>query len=553
MLKYKLMAATAFVSPLAFAPTSTEVRAAHVASAAQAGLAQHTGITEDKDTGWIGKRHADSEAMLPYWTLVNDIVVGAQAVRDAGVKYLPKFPNETKEDYDYRLQQAQFTNIYRDIVEALASKPFEEEVRLIEGEGTKAKTIPEEISNFIEDVDGSGNNLTVFAADTFFKGINSAVDWIFVDYPKTEGQVITLAEQKRRGIKPHWSHVLAHNVLEIQSKIIDGKEQLTLVRIYEPGSPNKVRILRRDDTGATWELYREEMVNATKKYVKEDGGIISIGVIPMAPFVTGRRDGKRYFYYPAMRDAADLQIEVYQAETGLKYAKTLTSYPMLAGDGVSPEKDPSGNIKPIGMGPGRVLYGGFNTSKGSGGSWKFLEITGTSLKFLRDDIDAMKRDLRELGRQPLTAQSGNLTVITTAVAAGKARSAVANWSLGLKNTIENALVFTCMWMGISEETYSPEVSVYSEFDEFGDDKTIASLDAMRKNRDISRETYWREHQRRGTLSSEFDAEKEKQLLLDEMPGDEFEDEEDIDPATGKPREKPDPDQLSLPGVGDPET
>jgi hypothetical protein len=499
--------------------------------------------SDDNLNEWVGRRAEDSAAMLPYWLKVSDIVKGADAIRDAGECYLPRFPNELKSDYEFRQKNAKFTNIFRDIVEALASKPFEQEVRLVKGDGTKTKTIPQEIEDFCEDVDGSGNNLTVHAAQLFFTGIASAVGWIFIDYPDAplpEGRSRTRAEEKALGIRPFWSHVLPENVLEATSQIINGKERWTMVRIYEPGSPNKVRVLQDNGLEATWALYREEIIDRNKKkYVLEKDGKISIGIIPLVQFATGRRDGRRYFFHPPMRDAADLQIELYQAETGLKFAKTLTAYPMLAGNGVKPEKDAAGKPLPVGIGPGRVVYAPPDGAGGHG-TWAFIEPGAQSLKFLQEDIDATIKNLRELGRQPLTAQSGNLTVITTAVAAGKARSAVSNWSLALKNALENALVITGKWLSLDESKYSPEVNVYTDFDDFTDDDDNASLDAMRKNRDLSQETYWEEKKRRGVLSSEFDAERERQRLLDEMPGDEFADEDQ--------ENNDDPNQPRLPGL-----
>ena len=125
------------------------------------------------------------------------------------------FPDETEADYKFRLENTKFTNIYRDVLEGLATKPFEEEITLIGG-----NTIPEEATAFIEDVDGAGNNISMFSALTFFNGINNAIDWIFVGYPKIDSaRPLSVAEAKAQNIKPFWSHVLACNVYEVRSKI----------------------------------------------------------------------------------------------------------------------------------------------------------------------------------------------------------------------------------------------------------------------------------------------------------------------------------------------
>ena len=89
------------------------------------------------------------------------------------------------------------------------------------------------------------------------------------------------------------------------------------------------------------------------------------------------------------------------------------------------------------------MYGAPNTN-GTGGTWKYVEPSSNSLEFLKKDIDKTKTDLRELGRQPLTALSSQLTTVTTSIAAGKAKSAVTTWALALKDALENALYMTML-------------------------------------------------------------------------------------------------------------
>lgn len=478
------------------------------------------GLTTEDD---LLKRSKDSVAMVPYWDKTDDIVTGQDAIRARGKTYLPRFVDEEDSDFENRLVNTKFTNVYRDIVESLAAKPFEEEISLV---ADKEKSIPEQIEQFIEDVDGSGNNLTVFGATTFFNGINSAIDWIFVDYPTVDPtQIRTQADVKQNNIRPFWSHVLGRNVLEAKTKIIGGKETLIYMRILEPGmsSPDCVRVFKRDDMGVTWELWEKftDPTNARIRFKQIGGGVISIGVIPLVPFYTGRRDGRSFKFFPAMKDAADLQIELYQEESGLKFARTMGAYSMLSGEGVKPQMMADGKTpKRIAVGPSKVLYGGVD-GKGQAGIWKYISPDAGVLGFLKENIKDTTQELRELGKQPLTAQSGNLTVITTAVAAGKSKSAVAAWSLNLKNALENALVITCMWYGIKDETYDPEVRVYDDFDNFTDsDADIASLQSDVKENRISVLTYWEEMKRRRIYSAEFTAERETERLLSQLPSDE---------------------------------
>lgn len=458
------------------------------------------------------KRAPDSAAMVEYWDKTDAIVEGYAAIRAAKETYLPRFVDETNAEYEVRVNLTKFTNVYRDVVEGLASKPFEEEISIRED------GLPEAVKDFAEDVDGEGNNLTAFASITFFNGINSAIDWIFVDYPTVDNTVVrTKADQKAAGIRPFWSHVLGRNVLEARTKNINGTQKLSYIRIFEPGSntPDCVRIFELDDAGrVTWQLW--EKGDKKKFYLIKDG-VLSINVIPLVPFATGRKDGSTFKYFPAMQDAADLQIDLYQQESGLKFISTMAAYPMLAANGFRPELGADGKTpKKVAVGPTRVLWG-IPDGNGNHGEWAYVEPSATSMKFLQEKIIETKQDLRELGRQPLTANSGNLTVITTAVAAGKARSAVAAWALALKDAIENAFLITAQYLNIGD--FEPEVNVYNEFDNFTDGGAdLTELGNARRAGDISRETYWYELKRRKVLSPEFEKDEETERLLNEIPG-----------------------------------
>lgn len=467
-------------------------------------------------------RGKDISEMVPYWDKVDTIVEGYDAVKAATTDFLPMFPDEEEKDYEFRLECTKLTNIYRDTLEGLATKPFEEEISLIGGD-----EIPEEAVSFIENVDGAGNNLSMFSALTFFSGINDAINWIFVDYPKTTGRKLSRADAKSQNIKPFWSHVLARNIYEVRSDVIGGEEVLVYIRIFEPSSSTEgkdcFRIFERDKVTnvVTWQLW--EYVPTAKKIEQEfvmiDSGTLSIKVIPLVPFITGRRNGRTFKFLPPMRDAADLQVTLYKDESALQFIKTMAGYPMLAANGMKPALGPDGKTpKKVGIGPMKVLYG-VPDGAGGHGTWQFIEPNANSMEFLQKNIDKTKQDLRELGRQPLTALSSQLTTVTTSIAAGKARSAVTAWALALKDALENAMKITMLYMGKTDEI---EVNVYTGFDNIKDDGSdLEALDKARERRDLSQETFLFELQRRKVLAPEFKYEDEVAKILNETPSEYF--------------------------------
>jgi hypothetical protein len=499
---------------------------------------------------------ADYDAMSPYWDKVAAILGGTDAMRAAGEKYLPRFPQECEPDYEFRRKNAKFTNVFRDIVENLASRPFSQEL------GLRDENVPPQIAAFTEDVDRRGNHLHVFAQAWFFGGVANTIEWVMVDYTKDVPPGATLAQEKALGAGPYWVRIEARDVLAVYSDMVDGVETFVHVRLREDVSIRdgfgekvlkRVRIMNRapimDEadkvTGygpATWTLVeRRDDGNpqGQPKWKEIASGAFTIGIIPMVPFVTGRRLGNSWRFAPSMQDAADLQIELFQQESGLKTAKEATAFPMLAGIGVSPQTDAKGGPLPISVGPKSVLYAP-PSNGAAAGDWKFIEPGAQSLRFLADDVKETISQLRELGRQPLTAQTGNLTVVSAAFAAQKGNAAIQAWALNMKDALETALKITCQWMRID---YEPEVVINTDFDlGLNDDKGPDTLLAMRAASDLSQRTLWHEMRRRNILSPEFDADTEDQNILDELPGDAGE--EDLNAATlppGKPALAPQPE------------
>lgn len=487
-----------------YVPTAADV------AAARAGRL-YKGIRGSDDA--MLQRSDDIADMVEYWDQTDAIVDGIKAMRLGGETFLPKFGEEEADEYEFRLSLTKMTNVYRDIIESLSAKPFEREVLVL------GDNVPQVITDFVLDVDGAGNNLTSFTNSVFFNGINSAIDWIYVDFPKKEREFRNLAEYKSAGFRPYWSRVWARNIIRAESKMINGVETLTFIRVFEPGIPNHIREFERTETGLIiWRLYKDTGVKdgATgTAYVEIDNGTLGIPIIPMVPFITGRRNGRTWKILPAMQDAADLQVELYQQESGLKFAKNLTAYPMLSANGVKPATDAAGNVKRVKVGPNRILYAPPDGA-GKSGNWEYVEPSAESLKFLASDIVDTIKELRELGRQPLTVASQNLTKETTQVAAGKAKSAIKQWAIGLENALAKAMNITCMYYVISDAI---KVDVYKEFDEFYEDGSLDALSTAREKGDLSQETYWHEFKRRGVLSQDFTPERERQRLLSETPND----------------------------------
>lgn len=479
---------------------------------------------------------SDWRAMQAYWKKSGTILAGTEAMRDEK-EFLPKYPEETDEKYKFRKNNAKLTNIFQDIVENLAQRPFAKAVQLSPDSDNR-------YIDFSTDVDGRGNSLHAFSGDVFYYGIADALNWILVDYTDGVSENMTRAQEAAMGVRPYWVHYSADSVIAAYSEVVNGREQFVHVRLKETSTvrsgpygwvettKKRVRIFNREeaDDGSygnpTWELWElQEGKTGGEEWVRiKEPETMTIPEIPLVAFVTGRRKGAGWNVHPPMKDAADLQIELFQQESGLKNIKELVAFPMLAGNGVSPEIGDDGQPKDIQTGPHAVLYAPPEGSTGASGQWQFIEPSAQTLEFLLKDIEATKKELRELGRQPLTAQSGNLTVVTTAFAAQKGNSAIQAWALNLKDALEQAYYLTGLWM--KDPNPKAEVKIDTDFDlGFGDDDSFKHVAALRAAGDISREAELSEAKRRGILSAEYDPEEDLEKINADLE-DGLEDEED---------------------------
>ncbi|MDB5612135.1 MAG: hypothetical protein JWP25_9035 [Bradyrhizobium sp.] len=487
------------------------------------------------------EKSADAKAMAAYWELVNTILGGAEAMRSKHHVYLPKFPEESVEDYDHRRRWAPFTNIYEDISKNLASKPFAKELTLKDGAA-------QSLVDLCEDIDGQGNSLHVFASVVFQHALDNAIDWILVDYTKSPiddpGKPRSIAEEKAQGLRPYWVHIGADRVLAVYSDFHQGEEIIIHARIKEDllerdqwseAVTERVRVFNRDKIGdrdyapATFEVWEKQRDTQGKwAWISIEGPTpIDIGVIPMVPFLTGKRIGASWQVQPPLRGIAMLQVEEFQQESNLKSVMELTCYPMLVGAGVGQTVDDKGAPIRVRAGPRSVLLAPMSGT-GTHGDWHIIEPTAQSIKTLIDQLDSTQKNMRDLGMQPLNV--ANLTVITTANIAEKAHSAVQAWALGLKDALEQAFIFTTMWL--NDGSAEPEVDVFTDFvvhlEKHAEIETL--LKAQSQNV-LSKLTCQLEFKRRGVLSDNFDPDDEKQQLAEEQQG--LQGEQAIDPVTGE--------------------
>ncbi|MBB4063673.1 DUF4055 domain-containing protein [Gellertiella hungarica] len=449
--------------------------------------------------------------------MIRAIRRGAAAIREAGEKYLLKFPSESKEEYSRRLKSSPWRPEFMDSLQTLSAKPFTKEVKLAE-DATPA------FEDIAQNIDGQGNNLHVFAKDVFEGAVSMGAHGILVDFPTGTGAV-TLAQERAQGVRPYWVPINADDILEVTTEQRGASRVVTYLRIKESRiektgfEQRRVPLIREIEPGA-FRVWREEKRADKTEWVLDSEGAMTLDEVPFVFFATADKEGDQYVR-PPLLDLADIQIELYNALSKKEQTFTIAASPMLTANGMAAPDDDSA----IETGPGRVLYapGG----EGVNASWDYIQPNAANLKEIREDIREIIEDMRRIGMQPMTQKSGNTPALAFQFDGEKSFTVLQSWALGLKDALEQAFVFTAKWM--KSEGQAPSVMVHTDFAVglYGAQEVNALLEA-RKEAQISQETFWDEMQRRGVLGPQFDREAEKERLAIENPP--FDPEGQLDPV-----------------------
>lgn len=506
----------------------------------------------------------DHDAMADDWRLIRDILAGAKVIKAAGVRYLPKFQKESQGAYDLRKDSTPWRPEFADALRSLCSKPFTKEVVVnpdapdaIQGKVVDQKTKKRQ-GGLVDDIDGQGNSLHVFARETFSHGVAAGLEAIYVAW-SADQPLRTKAEEAAAGARPYWVHVRAENILALNFKVVGGRTLVSHIRIrectveqdgFEEVEVKRIRVLQLNDANQpTWQVYKADRDGV---YVSEALPALLLGVteIPIALFFTGERSGS-YRVKPPLLDLAGMQIELYRAMSRKDQILTLAGSPMLVAKGMNPPQpsqvtNAAGTVidvpaPQIEVGPGTVLFAP-PTMEGVQADWDYIQPDAANITEVRNDVDGIMEDFRRLALQPTTPKSGNMVATGQAIEAAKSHSAVEVWANGLKDALDQALKYTTQWLKIPDTVTA---IVHTDFGLAAGTDESKILGDMQKRGVISAETERAENARRGILGPEFDEDEEVVRIAAEQEGmnpdvSGDENEPEIDPVAGQPIKKDDP-------------
>ncbi len=450
---------------------------------------------------------ADISTPLPEYTahqdrlhLLNTLMGGTTAMREAGTKYLPKEPAELQQAWEIRRDRTTLFNAFKRTLEKLTGEVFSKDISL-------GEDVPAKIAEWSENLDLQGANESRFAKEVFKAALKDGVTHILVDYPQTDGSE-TRADEQAKGIRPYWVHIRASQVIGWFFEVVNGQKVLQQVRFrethtipdgdYAVKTINRIRVLW-PDRFEVWEEQEkdDEKGKTTLEWVRIHEGNVTLGVIPLVTIMLGESISAMTAL-PPLEDLAELNLAHWKLDSD--YRQTLHQMvPMWFGKGIT---DAQGRAlgeegSQVVTGAGRLIH-----STNTEADLKGIALESGPADAMRRELDALEDKMALFGLTLMLPKTGQVTATQAGQDKSENDSALRGWAMILKDCLELALQYTAQWAKLGDNGGS--VTVNTDFRAFsGVDMTLLTQAMIAGKFPV--EWWMEEAQRRGMIKDDKDA------------------------------------------------
>jgi hypothetical protein len=431
-------------------------------------------------------------AMQADWNKIDALLGGTKAMRAARETYLPKFPAEDQESYDYRVKTSTLFNGLGRTLENMAAKPFAEAITF-----TDLDPVAEA---WLEDIDQCGNNMTVFAHSVFTEGLAKGMTHILVDYPVTvddEGRQLypTKAAEDAARVRPYLVHVKPGQIIDaVPMKGKGGAQVIGQVRfmecVEEPAPDGEfgtktVQQIRVLEPGR-WATYRKGTGSLSETWVLHKQGVTSLDFVPMVTFYTKRTGFMTAT--PPLNDLADLNIKHWQSSSDQDSILHTARVPLLSITGLQDDDKVEIGAKSFLRLP-------------MGAEAKYVEHTGAAIDAGRVSLQDLENQMRAMGAELLAETQVSTTATQNNIENAEQQCQLSRMVQGLEDTLDNALD---MMHIMKKMEYKGDLDI---FDDFSSDAVLATaapfviaLIQLVNNGLLDKESAFEEMQRYGIIN-----------------------------------------------------
>lgn len=446
--------------------------------------------------------NSDMKVLHSQVKIINDLLGGTKAMRNAKKSYLFQMELETDKAYEARLNRSTLYPALYETLSQMCGRVFFKPITIDD--------INEKIKNdILPDVDMVGNNLDVFASQWFYSALAYGVSFVLVDYTKT-ANTRTLAEEKSQGARPYFVHIKPQAVLGFKSAMINGKQSLTQFRykeliveddgefglktieqinVYEIG-----RVRKYQNLESGWELVEDLEMKAKGK---------ALDFVPIVPFITkpcGFMLGE-----PPLMELAYLNIKHWQSQSDQDNILNIARVPLL---GIFSDNDVQ-----------NLTIGGSAIQLNTESRMAYIEHSGSSINAGQDSLKELESQMRVAGAKLLDKTVLAMTDSQARDEQGKEISLLRLYANKFEDSLDLALEYVGKWMGI-ENVGNVEISgnIDSDLDPNASMDTVIKLQMAGT---LSKHSVFNEAKRRGLIGDTLEWEDEQARLDEEGMSNEF--------------------------------
>lgn len=464
--------------------------------------------------------------MYADWALCDDLDAGVRKMRFRGEIRLPKEQMEGSEDYKRRLKRSYLYPGLTNALNSSVSKAFSKPVTVEEA--------PPEFAYLETNCDDKGSDLTQFLRSVMRSGVKHGLAHVLVDFSvQVSPENATKATDAATKPHPFFRLIEATRLVSwTETKQDDGTVGLSEIRFLEYvdapdgkyGSreheyirivrlnswelwENMAYIQRQTTSDENFEFYRDG-VRRVQDFKKVDGGSFGpdggFKSLPLVTYYTQRKGFMRA--KPALMDLAETNLIHWQSASDQRNIMHVVRVPLLFATGMTEQETSAGLT---------LAAGSFVKSSQIDANLRYVEHSGQAVDLGARDLETLEKHMEIMGVRPQVERSGDATATQSVISEGRANTDVQAWIEGLNTAAETMYAKAGEWMGV-EMPESLKVKVFSDFaGGGGTTDEIALLIAMRKDKDITAQTFLSETKRRGFFSDDFDVEAEAGAIEEE--------------------------------------
>jgi len=453
----------------------------------------------------------DNITAIKQQTIMDDVTGGTLNIQSKGKTYLPEYFDESSTDYTSRIKNSELlpttSEAIKSITGKLLSKP------------TQFNDIDTDNVFDITNIDGMGSTFKAFESQALFKTNKYGMTLNLIDFESVGSR--TKAQENADNIKPYYKTILASQIINKRTSLINSRMVLSQVTIKES-------ITESDGDFGTKEVeqyrvYKLEMLDDNQVSgvsvtiwqkttngiaITEEPRMLDIGnmkEITLVPMYSG--DHGYLNAIPPFAEMAQINLSVYRMNSGLKRTITNVGDPTHVIKSDNPPMDEQGNPKPIVVGSSNMIV------IGTDDDYKIVGMSPDSIQPTKDEIQTMKNDMAKISAD-MESTEADKTATEVNINDSNSKSKLMQIALSDENCWNKSYEFYCAYLG---EAVVGEIVVNKDFSSSKlTPEEFKALQEAKQMGDISHLTLLKEAQKGEWLTTIDDIEVEVEVANNEI-------------------------------------